>query len=59
MELGLFIYLLIGFFIAVAKKGNVSENRTTGFERMLWTVAWPLMFLYQFLNWIVSIYTDD
>lgn len=59
MEAILIIYLIIGFLIAVQKKEEVRSNKTTGAERALWTIAWPVMYIIEFGEWVMSIYQDD
>ena len=51
------VYLVIGFCIARAMKDD-PRDASTGGERFAWFLAWPVMYVGRFINWVVDTFAD-
>jgi hypothetical protein len=54
----LIVYLLIGFSIARSMKDDKAFD-STGAERLAWFLAWPILFIRDFITWIINTFEDD
>ncbi len=53
----LIVYFLVGFCIARSMKDNAPDE-STGLERFAWFLFWPILYVKNFVEWIMETFTD-